>query len=69
MEGTAVRGKERTDEEARNADKERRLAELRRRLDRLTDITDESERFRVRRMIYDLERGLDEDEWPDELAV
>ena len=53
----------------RKTDKERRLRELRERLDRLTDITDESERFRVEREIYNLVRAIDEDEWPDELAV
>ncbi len=51
------------------ADKARRIAELRRRLDRLTDITDETQRFRIEREIYDLEHAVDEDEWPEGLAM
>lgn len=53
---------------AREADRERRIAELRGRLDKLTDITDETQRFRIEREVYDLERAVDEDEWPEELA-
>ena len=50
--------------DARKEGDARRLAELRTRLDKLTDITDESARFRIEREIYDLEHAVDGDEWP-----
>lgn len=47
--------------------KAQRADDLRDRLDRLTDITDESERFRIEREIYELEHpkeeGGDPDDW------
>ncbi len=74
-DGYTARGRRATQRQAENlalaqqADKERRLRELRERLEKLTDITDESERFRVEREIYNLERAVDEDEWPEELVI
>lgn len=44
---------------------EAKIMALRARLERLDDITDSTERFRIEREIYDLEREAGTDEWPE----
>jgi hypothetical protein len=54
------------DEHARRVEYAERLAVLRTRLANLgDDITDSTERFKIERAIYDLEREQERDEWPE----
>jgi len=54
------------DEHARHVEYVKRLVVLRARLANLgDDITDSTERFKIEREIYDLEREQERDEWPE----
>jgi hypothetical protein len=57
--------------EAERDKRERRIEALRQRLDKLTDISDETQRFRIEREIFDLEHAAAcaEDEWPEVIAA
>jgi hypothetical protein len=57
--------------EAESAKRERRIEALRQRLDKLTNIEDETARFRIEREIFDLEHAAAcaEDEWPEVIAA
>ncbi len=57
--------------EAERVKRERRIEALRQRLDKLTNIEDETARFRIEREIFDLEHAAScaEDEWPEVIAA
>ena len=57
--------------EAERVKRERRIEALRQRLDKLTNIEDETARFRIEREIFDLEHAAAcaEDEWPEVIAA
>ena len=57
--------------DAERVKRERRIEALRQRLDKLTNIEDETARFRIEREIYDLTHApaCAEDEWPEVVAA
>ncbi len=57
--------------EAERVNREGRIEALRQRLDKLTNIEDETARFRIEREIFDLEHAAAcaEDEWPEVIAA